>query len=361
MVRTYLSSFIFILLVSACGTSQSVDSKTNVSIEFVDKVVIDSEKQVDSTIVGGLSSIDFLGGNQYVVISDDRSEHSPARFYEISIDFDLKGIQQYAFLSTTFLKDKSDSLFRENEIDPEAIRYRVSTNTFFYTSEGGRVEKLVKPFIREMDRKGNFILDIHTPEIFNFYEGKGLRENGGFESLAFESDTVIWYANELPLKEDGDVPSFKDGGYPVRLVRQDIKNDKVLSQFVYDLGYLEKRPSSPDGFYINSVPEILFIKRNKLWVMERSYTEGVGNSVKIFEIDTQNATDYKNTAALTNMEYSAVPKTMLLDFSKFKMKIDNIEGMTIGPDFEDGSKSLILISDNNFNEKQETQLWLFKF
>lgn len=52
---------------------------------------------------------------------------------------------------------------------------------------------------------------------------------------------------------------------------------------------------------------------------------------------------------------------MLLDFSDFNQRIDNIEGMTFGPDFPDGSKSLLFISDDNFNEEQETQLWLFQF
>lgn len=163
----------------------------------------------------------------------------------------------------------------------------------------------------------------------------------------------------MPLKEDGEVPGFEEGKYPIRLVRHDIKNDVVLNQYAYTISSLNDEPVPQDGFYINSVPEILFLKKNKLWILERSYTVGVGNFVKMFEIDTKNATDIKNVDALANIDYTSASKKLILDFSDFKQNIDNIEGMTFGPDFPDGSKSLLFVSDDNFNKKQETQLWLF--
>lgn len=163
----------------------------------------------------------------------------------------------------------------------------------------------------------------------------------------------------MPLKEDGEVPGFEEGKYPIRLVRHDIKNDVVLNQYAYNISSLNDEPVPQDGFYINSVPEILFLKKNKLWILERSYTVGVGNFVKMFEIDTKNATDIKNVDALASIDYTSASKKLILDFSDFKQNIDNIEGMTFGPDFPDGSKSLLFVSDDNFNKKQETQLWLF--
>jgi hypothetical protein len=200
---------------------------------------------------------------------------------------------------------------------------------------------------------------VEVPSLFHFNDKTGLRENGGFESLTFENDTIIWYANELPLKEDGDVAGFESGKFPIRLVRQDIKNNIVLGQYAYNISPLDQKPNPEDGFYINSVSEILFVKENIIWVLERSYTTGVGNFVRIFEIEYENATDIKNLKGLTNTSYNPVSKKLLLDFSDYSRRIDNIEGLAFGPDFSNGRKSLFFISDDNFNEQQETQLWLF--
>ena len=194
---------------------------------------------------------------------------------------------------------------------PKSIRYRKTTDTYFYTSEGGRIEDWIDPFIWEINREGTFIRNITVPEIFKFDNELGVRENGGFESLTFENDSIIWYANELPLKEDGEVPGFEESKYPIRLVRHDIKNDVVLNQYAYNISSLTDRPIPEGGFYINSVPEILFIGKDKLWILERSYTVGVGNFVKMFEIETKNATDIKNIEALANFDYTSVSKKVI--------------------------------------------------
>jgi hypothetical protein len=40
-------------------------------------------------------------------------------------------------------------------------------------------------------------------------------------------------------------------------------------------------------------------------------------------------------------------------------KIDNFEGMTLGPKLSDGRRTLILVSDDNFVREQKTQFLLF--
>jgi hypothetical protein len=359
MSKSFCCLFIFALIISSCTKNQSSQFNSDFTIKYIDKVSIPNDQLIDSTLIGGLSSIDYLEGDKFVVISDDRSEFSPARIYEVQIEFDSSGITDYIFNKTTLLKNKDSLSFKQNEMDPESIRYRKSTDTYFYTSEGGRTEDWIDPFIWEINRSGEFISEVEVPDIFQFSDETGLRVNGGFESLSFENDTIIWYANELPLKEDGEVASFETGDFPVRLVRHDIKNNNILNQYAYKISHLNEKPIPEDGFFINSVPEILFIDDNRLWVMERSYTKGIGNFVKVFEINLNNATDVKKIKALTEADYKAVSKNMILDFSDYNHKIDNIEGMTFGPDFPDGSKSLIFISDDNFNKEQETQLWLF--
>jgi len=51
------------------------------------------------------------------------------------------------------------------------------------------------------------------------------------------------------------------------------------------------------------------------------------------------------------------PILMLTD----KNYIENVEGLTFGKDLENGHKSLILVTDNNFSSTQKIQFILFDF
>lgn len=49
-----------------------------------------------------------------------------------------------------------------------------------------------------------------------------------------------------------------------------------------------------------------------------------------------------------------------MDLRTLNVLLDNIEGLTLGPWLPDGQRSLILVSDNNFNSLQRTQILAFK-
>ncbi len=354
--------FLLLILVS-CNSPQNSktleESTISYKTEFIDQLIIPYQYQYQNTTVGGLSSVEYAGNNQWYFISDDRSEYEPARFYKARIHYSLSGIDTLIFDKVVFLKDKDSTLFQLNALDPEAIRLNKRTQTLFFSSEGGRTEGNIAPFIREMDTLGNFIKEYNIPDQFNFYDNKGVRDNGVFESLAFGNDSLLWYVNELPLIEDGQVPQFEKTVSPVRLSQLDIKNNNSLSQYAYMIDPVKARPIPEGGFNINSVVELLVLDSQNLLVMERSYIKGIGNFVKIFKVDFSEATEISSMQSLVDNEYTPVKKELIIDFSDFNMKIDNIEGMAFGADFPDGRKSLICVSDDNFGETQQTQIWLF--
>ena len=334
-------------------------SDSEVKFELLDLYIVPFNLNVDGTRVGGISGIDWMYDNTFITISDDRSAYSPARAYQLEIHQSNYLIDSVNFSSPIFLKKPDGSLFDLDEVDPEAIRYHTAAHTFLYSSEGGRQENIQYPFVWEMDKSGNYLRHFDIPSIFDFGEYSGTRTNGGFESLTLENDTIVWYANELPLKQDGKVPSFEKGFYPIRLVRHDIKNDTVLNQFIYNVDSVFAKPIKSDGFYINSVPEILYINAKELWVLERAYVSGVGNHIKLFRLSTENAVDVNSKETLVGQETSQLKKELLIDFSSFDHKPDNIEGMSIGPKLADGRSSFYFIADNNFSEEQKTQIWFF--
>jgi hypothetical protein len=94
--------------------------------------------------------------------------------------------------------------------------------------------------------------------------------------------------------------------------------------------------------------------------MERSFAEGVGNTVRIFEASIDGATDVSDIFALDPdggppSVYDPMNKTLVVDIASLGLSPDNLEAMAFGPMLPDGRMLLILASDNNFNPGQITQ------
>jgi hypothetical protein len=75
-----------------------------------------------------------------------------------------------------------------------------------------------------------------------------------------------------------------------------------------------------------------------------------------------NANDTSNIESLKGeiSQVRSLKKQLLCDLQSLGIYLDNLEGMALGPLLPDGSQSLLLISDNNFNKEQVTQLLLFR-
>src|SRR3546814_13844399 len=59
--------------------------------------------------------------------------------------------------------------------------------------------------------------------------------------------------------------------------------------------------------------------------------------------------------------FQSVTKRLVLDLTTLNLpKLDNIEGMAWGPPLANGNRSLVLVSDDNFNASQVTQLLAFE-
>jgi hypothetical protein len=89
--------------------------------------------------------------------------------------------------------------------------------------------------------------------------------------------------------------------------------------------------------------------------MERSFSVGAGNTVHLYQIQTQGATDVSGDFALP-AAFVAVDKQFILDVeTDLGIVPDNLEGMAFGPRLPDGRLPLVLVSDNNFDPFAVTQ------
>ncbi|TNC76518.1 esterase-like activity of phytase family protein [Janthinobacterium lividum] len=328
----------------------------------------------EGTSVGGLSGIDYDAANKsWVMESDDRSEINPARFYRAALNFDSKAFTSVTLSSVHFFTQPDGSRYpnlahakldRGDQVaDIETIRVDPQDGSLWYGSEGNRKVGL-HPFVRHADSGGRYLATLPTPAMFNVSKEEiGSRNNMTFEALSFASDgKSLWLGMEAALYQDGPLAT-PDNGSVVRITRLD-RAGKVLGQYAYPIEPVASRPG-PGREADNGVSEILAVNDHQVLVVERAgvaNADGVyTNHVRIYEMETQGATDVQALPALAGATYVPTRKRLLLDLEKAGVaRGDNIEGISWGPRLENGRRSLVLISDDNFNPLQVTQILAFE-
>jgi hypothetical protein len=91
--------------------------------------------------------------------------------------------------------------------------------------------------------------------------------------------------------------------------------------------------------------------------MERAFVTGVGNKIRIFEVDLRGATDIARYDSIAGQDIRPVHKKLVADLADFPLStVDNVEGMTWGPRLRTGERTLLLVSDDNFSATQVTQV-----
>ena len=311
----------------------------------------------------------------YYIISDDRSEKNPARFYEAEIIINQNKIDSVIFLDTKFFKNNVGNVYPDSHNDPyhtpdpEAIRYNSKNNTFVWSSEGERIVRpnkvvLEDPSITEINTDGNYIDTFILPSQLHMHATEsGPRQNGVFEGLAFADNyKTLFVSVEEPLYDDGPRAGLNDSTGIIRILKFDMASKKTIAQYAYTIDAVAHTPNPPGSFKINGISDILSVGENKLLVIERSFSTGwLACTIKIFLADLSQADNIENIPSLKNKkDVKMVSKKLLVNMDSLGFYIDNIEGVTFGPNLPDGHRTLLFVSDNNFVPIQKTQFLLFE-
>lgn len=337
------------------------------AITFLGQQVIPHGTRYKNTVVGGLSSLDYNPEtNKFIAICDDRSKKSPARFYELNLDYDLKGFHKVHLSAVHYIKQPDGSLYPKpgflgkSQIDPEALRFSSTRQSYLWSSEG-HVKYGVNPTVQEMTRDGRFIRNFTLPAKYRVDADNkhGVRDNLVFEGLTLATDKKsIIVATEGPLYQDGEEADIKKGAM-IRLLQMDLTSGQAIHEFAYPIDPVHKETLLFGNFSVNGVVDILAVKGTEYIIVERSFSTGAGLSVRLYLADIAEASDVLALDSLKEALYRPVKKTLLLDLAETGISIDNIEGISFGPRLKDGRQSLLLISDNNFRSSQVTQILAF--
>lgn len=340
-------------------------------LRYLGQQIVPTGHRFQDTEVGGLSGLDFdPATGRFYAISDERSR--AARFYTLTIDparFDrtlAPGMAGIRFTGVHRLPDLDGGPFEGRRVDPEAIRLHPRTGTLIWSSEGDP-RRAAAPFVREMSAEGAPLRELALPaQLLPAAAGGGVRANLALESVAVTpSGTRVLTATENALAQDG-AASSRRATSDCRVVVFDHASGRALGQYVYRVDPVVAPSLLPDGLETNGLAELLALDEDLFIAVERSFSAGSRLSIRLYLTRTEGATDVSALDSLAGAAYAPMHKTLLLDLSTLAnadgtpLWLDNIEAISFGPSLPNGNRTLVLMSDNNFQASQQTQFLAFE-
>jgi hypothetical protein len=319
-------------------------------LRFRGQAIVPTGTMFAGTTVGGLSSITYdRRRDVFYTVSDDQSVLQPVRYYTVGLDLRDGRLSDddVRFEDVTTLLAPDGNPYAPMSVDPEGLAL-TKDRRLILTSEGIPA-RLIDPFVRRYSLGGSFLGSLPVPQPFRVTadQSSGVRPNLGFESAGVSRDgRYLFTATENALYQDGPAATVANGS-PARLLRYDLRRSRLDRQWVYETDPVAEPPVPPTQFSVNGIVDLLPIGRDRLIAMERSFSvgaAGTGNTIKLYEV---------------SLRGSPVRKKLLLNLDDLGIPLDNVEGLTFGPRLRGGSRSVVLVSDNNFAAAQFTQFLLF--
>ncbi len=361
-------------------------------LEYLDEWIIPVQ-EVEGTTVGGLSAIayDRTLGKLYAL--SDEHGGAETHFYTLDLQLDESGerpkIGAVTVEGVTFLTDETGNRYG-GTFDPEGMAL-TPQGTLYVASEGSPAAGLA-PGLTEFDLKtGRQLRALPVPSKFQPQfetpsepevtatdttptppeptplpkprQTAGVQTNQGFESLtlgftgtAAHEPIRLFTATEGPLVQDKTAGSINSTPRN-RFLHYYLGEGPplLLAEHLYQL-------DTAPGAMIHGLSELLALDDNGHFLaLERSLTP-LGFQIKLFQISLAGASDISTRPSLRENLRGVQPmqKQLLLNLSDLGITLDNLEGMAWGPQLADGSRSLLMISDDNFKSFEKTQLLLFR-
>lgn len=379
MVNRFLRCLLLVLLpivLMGCSLPRvSAEERLflNLSLDFLSAYEL-PRTDFAGTPVRGLSGLTYdRQRDRFYVLSDDRSDRAPARFYTMKLNLDSSDPQSPQIAGVEFEQvttlQADGSAYPSGSIDPEGIA--LSPRQSVFISSEGVARDGVAPFIDEFElatgarREQLLIGDRFLPKDVDD-QPQGIQDNLGFEALTINPGgySTAWLepfrlfaATEDSLTQDLNSDDLDRPRYS-RFLHYLVGDPQttLISEHLYPID------PPPLGAATNGLTELLVLDQSGHFLtLERSYGPA-GSGARIYQIATGGATD---TSAIVRLPsdldgINPIRKQLLLDLSTLGIQLDNLEGMAIGPRLSDRTMSLVLVSDDNFNDEQVTQLLLFR-
>ncbi|MDX3629552.1 esterase-like activity of phytase family protein [Streptomyces europaeiscabiei] len=214
-----------------------------------------------------------------------------------------------------------------------------------------------EPSVRRYDRRGRLLGSLPVPDALKVAPAGRAVANQTFEGL-----TLLPGERTLLASMEGALSGDTAGAVRFQTWQRHggARDFRLSAQYGY---------RSDTGL---GVVEVAGLPGGRLLVLERGFTAGVGNTVRLYAADTRGATDTSGVDVLTGQDGDGVRlvrKTLLADLVNCPLGatakqpqpnplLDNIEGMVVtGPSRSGGRLNVVLVSDDNQNAVQTTRFY----
>jgi hypothetical protein len=300
---------------------------------------------------GSLSGLtrDAASG-QWVGVSDDR-EGSRVAWITIDLAGDRLSVSPTRMVALRPGPGIAERIATESDL--EAI-VALPDGTFLMAEEGHvRNGEVWQPALLHVTRDGLVTSTTPFPPAFAIADdpAQGVRDNQGIESLTRTPSGRVIAGLEQPLKGD-------EAG---RLVAFDERDGRWQAgrEWRYEIAPTPRVEGFPDlcGGGENGLVELLALSDTRLIAMERgclfdAARRTATNPVQLFIVDLIGAVARKTS--MLNLS-SMTPK-----LSPALERLENFEALAFGPPLANGRRTLLVVSDDNFNASQKTSFLLFE-
>jgi hypothetical protein len=325
---------------------------------------------------GGISGINYDPKTRTLLAVSDARES--CRFYRLEPIIKDEGFEVRP-VGVTLLLGADGARLAHRSMDPESLAIAAGGDVFI--SSEGDTGAGAPPGVYVFDSKGRLKKTLSIPD--KFLPGrsggpKGTRGNLAFESLALSPDgTRLFVGTEEALLQDGEETS-PEAGTSARIIEYIIEGEEIRAarEFAYPVGPVAKPDELGPGVGGNGLVELVALDHHRLLTMERSFfVEGSSlagprthQQIQIFWMSLEQASDVSHIDSLRGVvDFRPAQKTLILDLDDIVPllepefpSLDNFEGMCFGPELPNGNRTLILVSDNNFKQRQRTAFFLFE-
>ncbi len=302
--------------------------------------------------LGGLSGLAFDPACGLLwAVSDDRGAMAPPRVYVFRLELDPPAVHPVQVIT---LRDRDGEPLEGGVLDGESLA--LAPDGVLWLGTEGINHRSIPPRILGFRLDGTLLREIQAPRAYLPSDGAGARSNAGFEGLGITpAGARLIAAVESPLAQDGP-PSDLGRGSLTRLAIFDVASGRLVAERAYALGPVPDSPRPAIAYRSIGVSDLLVLDERRVVVVERSFSAGVGNRVRLVLADLATGDDVTGAERLPP-GVRPVAATLIADVADLGVEPDNIEGLAIGPRLPDGRTSLVLIADNNFQPSvQRNQL-----
>ncbi|PHQ82868.1 MAG: hypothetical protein COB69_00455 [Phycisphaera sp.] len=364
-MRRSLIAVIALSTVAGSAFSQTEYNLKHESTEFVQGF-----GRVDGILFGGMSGIDYDPQSKFwYTVSKDAGESAPVRFFAMDIRFDEYGHLNFTSDEVQLLNHPDGTLIEAGTHTPSSVRIippdPIGDEPYLVWTSEGVLKDGNKAGVFEMCTGASFMDGFEIAEYTDFVpDAGGPRVDMAYESIALLPNMEIIAGFEQALVQDGPIAKTGSGTTYARLLHLDYFKANQIGEMAYPL----EEPDADEGEgAVRSLVDLVAVDEGTLLAIENIEVPATGRirdvTTELYLVELGGATDIMGTESLANLvagtDFVPVTKTFLGDNESMgELRRVPFRGMTFGPMFEDGRASIILISDNDCDQYQNTYIAL---